>query len=57
MSVSAYVLIQAEVGKSVQVADQVARIDGIVSAENVTVPTTSSSGPRPSRWTTSAAWW
>ena len=38
MSVSAYVLIQAEVGKSVQVADQVARIDGIVSAENVTGP-------------------
>ena len=38
MPVSAYVLIQAEVGKSVQVAQQVSRIDGIISAENVTGP-------------------
>ena len=38
MPVSAYVLIQAEVGKSVQVAQQLAGIDGIVSAENVTGP-------------------
>ncbi len=38
MPVTAYVLIQAEVGKSVQVAQQLARIAGIVSAENVTGP-------------------
>ncbi len=38
MPASAYVLIQAEVGKSVQVAQQVARIAGVVSAENVTGP-------------------
>ena len=38
MSVSAYVLIQAEVGNSAQVAVQVDRIDDIVSAENVTGP-------------------
>ncbi len=38
MPVSAYVLIQAEVGKAVQVAQQVAGIGGIVSAENVTGP-------------------
>ena len=38
MSVSSYVLIQAEVGKSAQVAQQLGQIDGIVSAENVTGP-------------------
>ncbi len=38
MAVSAYVLIQAEVGKSVQVAQQLGGIEGIVSAENVTGP-------------------
>ena len=38
MPVCAYVLIQAEVGKSAQVAKQVGHIDGIVSAENVTGP-------------------
>ncbi len=38
MSVSSYVLIQAEVGKSAQVAEELSRIDGIVSAENVTGP-------------------
>ncbi|MDP8975284.1 MAG: Lrp/AsnC ligand binding domain-containing protein [Actinomycetota bacterium] len=34
----AYVLIQAEVGKSAQVAQEIAQIDGVVSAENVTGP-------------------
>ena len=38
MSVSSYVLIQAEVGKSAQVAQELGQIDGIVSAENVTGP-------------------
>ena len=38
MAVCAYVLIQAEVGKSAQVAQEIGAIDGIVSAENVTGP-------------------
>ena len=38
MAVSAYVLIQTEVGKAAQVADEVAKIDGVVSAEDVTGP-------------------
>ncbi len=38
MAVCAYVLIQAEVGKSAQVAQEIAQIDGIVSADNVTGP-------------------
>jgi DNA-binding Lrp family transcriptional regulator len=32
------VLIQAEVGKSAQVAQEIGRIEGIVAAENVTGP-------------------
>ena len=38
MPVCAYVLIQAEVGKSAQVAREIGQIEGIVSAENVTGP-------------------
>ncbi len=38
MAVSAYVLIQAEVGKSAQVAQEIGQIEGVVSAENVTGP-------------------
>ena len=38
MAVSAYVLIQTEVGKAAQVAEQVADIAGVVSAEDVTGP-------------------
>lgn len=38
MSVSAYVLIQTEVGKAASVAQQVGAIDGVVSAEDVTGP-------------------
>ena len=38
MSVSAYVLIQTEVGKAAQVAGAVAAIPGVVSAEDVTGP-------------------
>jgi DNA-binding Lrp family transcriptional regulator len=38
MPVSAYVLIQTEVGKAAQVASQVAEIDGVVAAEDVTGP-------------------
>ena len=38
MSVTAYVLIQTEVGKAANVASQVSAIDGVVSAEDVTGP-------------------
>ena len=38
MAVSAYVLIQTEVGKAAQVAEEVSGIDGVVSAEDVTGP-------------------
>ena len=38
MAVSAYVLIQTEVGKAAHVAEQVAAIEGVVSAEDVTGP-------------------
>ncbi len=38
MAVTAYLLIQTEVGKAAQVAEEVGRIDGVVSAENVTGP-------------------
>jgi DNA-binding Lrp family transcriptional regulator len=38
MAVSAYVLIQTEVGKAAQVAGEVAAIPGVVSAEDVTGP-------------------
>ena len=38
MAVSAYILIQTEVGKAAQVATEVDGIDGVVSAEDVTGP-------------------
>ena len=38
MAVTAYVLIQTEVGKAAQVAHEVEKIDGVVSAEDVTGP-------------------
>ena len=38
MTVSSYILIQTEVGKAAQVAAEVARIDGVTSAEDVTGP-------------------
>lgn len=38
MAVSAYVLVQTEVGKAAQVAQEVAQIDGVVSADDVTGP-------------------
>jgi DNA-binding Lrp family transcriptional regulator len=38
MAVSAYVLIQTEVGKAAQVASEVGSIDGVVSADDVTGP-------------------
>jgi len=38
MSVNAYILIQTDVGKAADVARQVAGIDGVVAAEDVTGP-------------------
>ncbi len=38
MAVSAYLLIQTEVGKAAQVAEEVANIQGVTSAEDVTGP-------------------
>jgi DNA-binding Lrp family transcriptional regulator len=38
MSVSAYILIQTEVGKAATVADQVRGVDGVASADDVTGP-------------------
>lgn len=38
MAVNAYVLIQTEVGKAADVATQIAAIDGVVAAEDVTGP-------------------
>jgi DNA-binding Lrp family transcriptional regulator len=38
MAVSAYILIQTEVGKAVRVAADVAQIAGVVAAEDVTGP-------------------
>jgi DNA-binding Lrp family transcriptional regulator len=38
MAVSAYVLIQTEVGKAAHVAQEVAKIDGVTAAEDVTGP-------------------
>jgi DNA-binding Lrp family transcriptional regulator len=38
LAVSAYLLIQTEVGKAAQVAEEVANIQGVVSAEDVTGP-------------------
>ena len=38
MSVSAYVLIQTEVGKAAAVAAKIAGLDGVATAEDVTGP-------------------
>ena len=38
MSVSAYILIQTEVGKAAAVAEQIAGLAGVASAEDVTGP-------------------
>lgn len=38
MTVSAYILIQTEVGKAAQVASQIAAVSGVVAADDVTGP-------------------
>lgn len=38
MSVRAYILIQAEVGRAARVADEVRELDGVIAADDVTGP-------------------
>ena len=38
MAVSAYILIQTEVGKASKVVEEIRRLDGIVEADDVTGP-------------------
>jgi DNA-binding Lrp family transcriptional regulator len=38
MAVSAYILIQTEVGKASNVVDEIRKLDGIVEADDVTGP-------------------
>jgi DNA-binding Lrp family transcriptional regulator len=38
MSVSAYILIQTEVGKAAAVAEEIGSLDGVANAEDVTGP-------------------
>lgn len=38
MAVSAYILIQTEVGKAAQVARQIRQLDGVIAADDVTGP-------------------
>jgi DNA-binding Lrp family transcriptional regulator len=38
MAITAYVLIQTEVGKAVQVAEEARKISGVLSADDVTGP-------------------
>ena len=38
MAITAYVLIQTEVGKAARVTDQVRRIEGVIAADDVTGP-------------------
>lgn len=38
MAVSAYILIQSEVGKQAVVTREIRAVDGVISAENVTGP-------------------
>ncbi|MFD1859793.1 Lrp/AsnC family transcriptional regulator [Aeromicrobium phragmitis] len=38
MAVQAYILVQTEVGKAAEVAREIAAIDGVIQAEDVTGP-------------------
>ncbi len=49
--VQAYILVQTEVGKAADVARQIAEIAGVMQAEDVTGPTTSSCAHAPRTWT------
>ena len=54
---SAYVLIQTEVGKVAHVAHALSDLDGVLLAEDITGPTTSSPGSRRPVWISWAGWW
>jgi hypothetical protein len=54
---SAYVLIQIEVGKVAHVAQALSNVDGVELAEGITGPTTSSSGSRRPIWISWAGSW
>ncbi len=57
MAVKAYVLIQTEVGKSAQVSVQVAGLEGVVSALDVTGPYDVIVQVEAIAWTSWAGWW
>jgi hypothetical protein len=54
---SAYVLIQTEVGKVAHVAQALSDLDGVQVAEDLAAPTTSSPGCRRPVWISWAGWW
>jgi hypothetical protein len=54
---SAYVLIQTEVGKVAHVAQAISDLDGVQLVEDVVAPTTSSQGSRRPVWISWAGWW
>jgi hypothetical protein len=54
---SAYVLIETEVGKIAHVAQALSDLDGVQVAEDLVGPTTSSPGCRRPVWISWAGWW
>ena len=54
---SAYVLIETEVGKVAHVAQALTKLDGVQLAEDLAAPTTSSRACRRPASTSSADWW
>jgi hypothetical protein len=54
---SAYVLIQTEVGAAVRVARAVSELDGVERAEDVTGPYDVIARIQRAAWTSSAGWW
>jgi hypothetical protein len=54
---SAYVLIQTEVGKVAHVSQALSDLDGVQVAEDLAGPTTSSPGFRRRVWISWAGWW
>ena len=57
VTVHAYVLIQTDVGKAAQVAQQLNGMEGVVVADGVTGPYDVIARAEAPPWTTSAAWW
>jgi hypothetical protein len=54
---SAYVLIQTEVGKVAHVAQALSDLEGVQLAEDLVGPTTSSPGCKHPDWISWAGWW